>query len=257
MERTKKIAFIKMHDIWFNKSTYLTSNATICALHTNEVLDKSMYDFRLDTKTFLLDISKDPENLFVGKKFGPVRHAINKAIKDGIKVRRVETEEEIDQYLTFQKQFCAKKGIPVLSKEEMKELNCYYAISAEGEYLGACAFLEDEGGQLFRYKYGATKHKMYANEILFWHAICEYHARGFTYFDFGGVIPTDDKESYYYRHYQFKKKFGGQLIDSYTYFKIKGGYKVFYYVFLLFVKVFFKGDVNGFTNWLNQKKILK
>ena len=55
----------------------------------------------------------------------------------------------------------------------------------------------------------------------------------------------------------FKKKFGGELIDSYTYFKIKGFYRLFYYIFIKCVQIFFKGDVNEFTNWLNEKKILK
>ena len=85
----------------------------------------------------------------------------------------------------------------------------------------------------------------------------DYRAKGFQYFDLGGCVPTEDKESYYYRHYHFKKKFGGELIDSYTYFRIRGFYRIFYCIFDKFVQLFFKGDVNGFTNWLNQKGILR
>lgn len=257
MERIKKVGFLSIHDIWFDNQRFFESDSKICALHTNDHIDKTRYDFRLDTKTFLLDISKEPDELFKGNAFRAVRHSINKAVKDGIIVRKVENDTEIETYLSFQKEFCKQKGIPMLSKEEVKELECYYAVTQEGDYLGACAFLESEDKQLFRYKYGATKHTMYANEIIFWHVIRAYHEKGYQYFDFGGVIPTEDKESYYYRHYQFKKKFGGELIDSYTYFKIKGIYRVFYYLFIGFVKLFFKGDVNGFTNWLSQKKILR
>lgn len=47
------------------------------------------------------------------------------------------------------------------------------------------------------------------------------------------------------------------LASSYTYFRIKGIYRIFYGMFNKVVQVFFKGDVNGFTNWISQKGILK
>ncbi len=257
MERKKRVAFLTIHDIWFDTERFAQSKHAIAALHTNEILEEDQFDFRQETKTFLLDISKEEEAIFSKFDYKSARYAINKAIRDGVTVHRLCTDAEKKQYMTFQQEFCREKGIPLLQEEELESLTGYYALSAEGEYLGACAFIESSDGRTVRYKYGATKHKLNANEIILWEAIKDYRAKGFQYFDLGGCVPTEDKESYYYRHYHFKKKFGGELIDSYTYFRIRGFYRIFYCIFDKFVQLFFKGDVNGFTNWLNQKGILR
>jgi len=257
MDRIKKIAFIKMHDIWFDTERFLRSKASITTLHTNEVLEKGNCDFQLVAKTFLLDITPATQEIFSKFEYKSARYAINRAIRDEVTVKKIETQEEIETYMEFQGAFCKEKGIPMLHEEELKDLTGYYALSKEGEYLGACAFIESEDKQTARYKYGATLHKLNANEIILWQAIQNYHEEGFRYFDFGGCIPTEDKEAYYYRHYHFKKKFGGELIDSYTYFRIKGIYRIAYHVFMIVVRIFFKGDVNGCTNWLSQTKLLK
>lgn len=257
LERKKKVAFLTIHDIWFDTECFEQSKCAIVALHTNDILEEDKFDFRQERKTFLLDISQEEDEIFSKFESKSAKYVINKAIRDGVNVHKLCTDAEKKQYMAFQKEFCEQKGIPLLHEDELDSLVGYYALSAEGEYLGACAFLESSEGKTVRYKYGATKHKMGANELILWEAIKKYHERGFRFFDFGGCMPTEDKESYYYRHYRFKKKFGGKLIDSYTYFKVKGIFKVFYYVFTKFVQVFFGGDINAFTNWLNQKGILK
>lgn len=257
MERIKKVLFLNIHDIWFEKELFEQSKFSIIALHSNDILDKKQYDFKLTAKTLLLDISEDIEEIFSKFEYKSARYAINKAIRDGVIVKKITEKKEIEHYMSFQREFCKQKGIPMLREDELESLNCYYAVSKENEYLGACAFIESDDKKTARYKYGATLHKLNANEIILWKAIQDYHEEGFTYFDFGGCIPTEDRESYYYRHYHFKKKFGGELIDSYTYFRIKGVFRIFYYAFMLIVKIFFKDDVNGFCNWMNQKKFLK
>ena len=257
MERIKKVSFLKIYDVWFEKNKFLSSTWSITALHTNEILEKNEYDFQQIAKTFVVDISESKEEIFSKFDYKSARYAINKAIKDGVTVHIVQTDEERMQYWEFQKEFCVAKGIPCLNKDELTELTSFYALSKSGEYLGACSFIESEDGKTVRYKYGATLHKLNANEIILWEAMKQYHQRGFRNFDMGGCVPTDDKNSYYYRHFHFKKKFGGELIDTYTYFKIKGVYRVFYYIFITLVNILFKGDVNAFTNWINQRKILK
>lgn len=257
MERKKKIAFITLYDIWFDTKRFLNSKDLVAALHTNDKIDRNEYDFKIIAKTFLLDISMELEEIFAKFEYKSAKYAINKALRDGVTVKKIRTQEERKQYLSFQSDFCKEKGIPLLHEEELAELTCFYALSKDGEYLGACAFLESEDKKTVRYKYGATLHKLNANEFILWHVIQEYHKEEYHYFDFGGCIPTEDKESYYYRHYHFKKKFGGDLMDSYTYFRIKGIYRIFYYLFHCFVKLFFKGDVNEFIIFLNRVKILR
>lgn len=257
MKRYKKIGFIKIEDIWFDEERYQKAKGKIISLHTNAKLEKSIYDFRLTAQTFLLDISQPEEIIFAGFEYKSCRYPINKARRDGVRIWKAESNEEKEQYLKYQNIFCSGKEIPTVSAEELEELEIYCAESSEQEFLGGCAFIISADRETVRYKYGATAHKLNANEAILWEAICDYHKRDFKIFDFGGCIPTDDKDSYYYRHYHFKKKFGGKLSDSYTYFKIKGFFRIFYYLFIVFVKLFFHGDVNGFTVWLNKKGLLQ
>lgn len=257
MERYKKVLFVKIHDIWFETEKYNKSSENVVALHTNQVLDKSLFDEVFVTKTMLIDISCDKDIIFKEFDYKSARYPINKATKDGIIVKRVENEEEEKQFFSFHASFCREKGIPILSQNELAELECYSAWTQEKEYLGGCAFFTSQEEGTVRYKYGSTKHKMNANEIILWKAMCDYHDRGFRWFDMGGVIPTEDKDSYYYRHFKFKEKFGGKLVDSYTYFKFKGIERFFYYIFKVFLKLFFANDINGFTNFLSRHHIIR
>ena len=257
MIRNKKVAFVKLTDIWFDTEYYLSSKDKIVSLHTNDVLEKTKYDFRVVRKTFLLDIEREEKDIFSGLDQKSCRYPINKAGRDGVHVWKAENSEDRQKYIDFQNAFCSGKGIPCVNEKELKDLDIFCAESKEGEFLGGCAFIVSTDGQTARYKYGATAHKLNANEAILWNAICEYNKLGYKWFDLGGCVPTEDKESYYYRHFHFKKKWGGELIDSYTYFRIKGFYRLFYFIFDLFVKLFFKGDVNGFTVWLNKKGLIK
>lgn len=257
MYRYKKIGFMRLLDIWFDTEYYLRTNDRIALLHSNDELSVEKYDFRLDSKTILLDIAKPEKQIMSGFEYKSCRYPINKSMRDGVRVWKACNEQDRMRYLQFQKSFCMDKEIPDVTQEDIRELDVYCAESSEGEFLGGCAFLLSEDHQTVRYKYGATEHKLNANEAILWKAICDYHDAGYCFFDMGGCVPTEDTESYYYRHYHFKKKFGGELVDSYTYMRIKGGYRVFYYLFVLFLKLFFHGDVNGLVVWLNKKGLIR
>lgn len=252
MIREKKIAFIKMQDIWFDTEQFRKGSGGIHVLHSNDELTKEDYDFRLGGKTFLLDISESLDDVFKRFDYKSCRYCINRAKRDGVEVWKAESQEEIQTYLKFQQDFCARKDIPNVSEADINEMDVFCARSKEGEFLGGCAFLRSVDHQTVRYKYGATAHKLSANESILWSAICFYHECGYKYFDFGGCVPTEDRNSYYYRHYHFKKKFGGELVESYTYFKIRGAYRFFYYAFHAVLIVFFHNDVNGLIVWLNK-----
>lgn len=257
MERIKKILFFKIHDIWFDEKLFVDSSYPIRCLHSNQELDQGLYDFKSIGKTFLLDISREEEKIFSGFEYKSCKYSINKAKKDEVHVWKAESEQDKSRYLEFENEFAVKRGIPTVNKSELNDLEIYVAETKEHEFLGGCAFLMSADLKTVRYKYGATSHKFNANEAILWKAICDYHERGFFYFDFGGCVPTDNKESYYYKHYQFKKKFGGELVDSYNYYKLKGVYKGLYHVMNIFVMIFFKGNFNDFIIWLNSKKMIK
>lgn len=257
MQRYKRILFLKILDIWFDEESFLNSRGKIICLHTNASLEEAKYDFKLTTQTFLLDISRTKENIWAGFEYKSCKYPINKAERDGIYVWKACDLSDKKKYLNFQNEFCEEKRIPKVDEKELDELEVYCAEGPEKEFLGGCAFLVSADGKTVRYKYGATAHKLNANESILWKAICDYHHRNFVIFDFGGCVKTDDKESYYYRHYHFKKKFGGELAESYAYFKLRGYWKVLYYLFACILKVFFGGDVNALTVWLNKKGFIR
>lgn len=257
MIRKKKIAGINVLDIWFDTDIFRKGSKGVYILHSNDELDRENYDFCLGGKTFLLDISRPLEEIFAGFDYKSCRYGINRANRDGIVVWKVENREDFEQYLSFQQKFCAEKEIPNVIEADIEEMDIFCAKSAEDEFLGGCAFLESADHQTIRYKYGATSHKCNANESILWEAICYYHEKGCHYFDFGGCVPTEDRESYYYRHYHFKKKFGGKLVESYTYFRIHGFFRIFYYAFNFVLKIFFHNDVNSLVIWLNRIGMIK
>lgn len=252
MKRYKKIGPIRICDIWFDTDAFLAASDPITVLHSNSRLDESSYDLRTVGKTFLLDISTEPDAIFHRFEAKSCRYCIRKAIKDGVQVKKAGTEAEVEEYIRFENAFCQEREIPGVTRDDLKELDVFYAIDSGGGYLGGCAFLKSETEKLVRYKYGATLHKLNANEIILWEAICHYHDLKYQHFDFGGVHPTEDQTSYYYRHYSFKKKFGGELIDSYCYYRLRGIYKPLFRCGKWFVDRFFAGDLNGATNWLNK-----
>lgn len=256
MQRYKKVGFVELLDIWFDEQSFEESEGKIVCLHSNTELPSDRYDFRLTAQTLLLDISKAEKEIFAGFEYKSCRYKINKAKRDGVNVWRVCKEDEKERYLEFQRQFCRERALPEVDKSELGSLDIYCAETRDEEFLGGCAFIVSADQKTVRYKYGATAHRLNANEAILWKAICDYRERGFQVFDFGGCVPTEDKDNNYYSHYQFKRKFGGKLAESYTYFKTRGLSKAFYYGFICLVKLFFKGDVNRFTIWANKKGMI-
>lgn len=185
MERFKKILFFKIHDIWFDEEKFRDSKCSIVILHSNSDIDFK-YQFKFTGHTFLLGIEDNEETIFKKFDYKSARYAINKAKRDGVIVKKIINEDEREKYMEFQKAFCIEKGIPMFESSELNEMISYYALSSEGEYLGACSFIVDSKKETARYKYGATKHKLNANEIILWNAICDFHKKGYKYFDLGG-----------------------------------------------------------------------
>lgn len=255
MIRFKKVGPLKVLDVWFENNTFLTTKSKIAILHSNDVIEKEKYDFSFVTYTLTLDITASQEELYKKLNRG-CRGRINRAERSEINVYRTTDKEELDSFNEYQAEFCKRKHTPVVDRAELDDLEVFLARNKEGDFLGGCAFLISDDNKLVRYKYGATEHELNANEAILWKAICHYHERGFEVFDFGGCVPTEDESSYYYRNYMFKKKFGGELAESYLYYKIRGIYRIFYFGFDILVKIFFKGNVNDCVMWLNDRKLI-
>lgn len=244
-----------------DKEAYLNSKNSISLLRTHDELPEKEYFLKIGYKTFIIDLNKTKEEIFSAFDYKGARYPINKTIKSGVVVKRAETAAEkqkfYDFYQTFVEDPKRKNKILVLQKNELDKLVIFYAVSAEGEYLGGIGLLPSPDRRYLLYKYSATLHRFCENDLLIWYAIQYAKDAQYSYFDMSWIWPTEDKSSDQYRLYQFKKKFGGNLVDFYTYAKLRKPFNVPGVLFKIILKLFFKGDVNNFALFLKRLKVFK
>lgn len=256
MKRNRKIFGLRIEDIWFDTNAFKKSNSPITILHTpTKIKEKGI--IALNEKTFYIDLTKPTEEIFEGFDKKSKRYAIKKAEKDGVDIRLASNSEEIEKFYQFFSKFAQAKKIPQIEKKELENYDIFYALSINKNYLGGCAFIKSNDKSIYRYKHGATSYQYNENNILIWKAIQYAKEQGYLIFDLGGVKIVEDKNSDYYKHYQFKEKFGGKIVDFYSYIKIKQPILFLTIPFRLGVQILFNGDYNGATNFLYKIKILK
>ena len=257
MVRTRRFFLLKLSDYWFDESAFDHSISAISTLQTHKKLDQNKFSFKINFKTFHIDLSKSLEDIFTSFEPKSARYPIRKAEKAGVIIKRAETEKEKKDFNLFFKKFAEEKKIPLIQEEELSFYDVFYALSPTGELLGGTAFVKADDKSVYRYKHGATGHKYNENDLLLWTAIKYAKEAGYHYFDLGGVLITNDVNSYYHRHFKFKEKFGGELVDFYTYVKIRKPLSLLMFIPDLVVKLFFKRDYNGFINFLNKMNFLR
>lgn len=257
----RKLLFFTLYYYWMDTEAFFDSKHYISLLRTHDELPEKEYFLRIIYKTFLIDLSKSKEEIYAAFDATGARYKIKKAIKSGVVVKRAETAEEKKKFYNFYQAFVEdpkrKNKILVLQQDELDKLNIFYAISAEGEYLGGTGLLTSPDKRYLLYKYAATLHRFCENELILWHAIQYAKDAGYACFDMSWIWPTEDKSSDQYRLYQFKKKFGGTLVNFYSYVKLRGLFKVPGAFSKVILKYFFRGDINNFTLFLKKLKVFK
>jgi len=257
----RKLFFFTLNYYWMDKDAYLKSKNFISLLRTHEKLPEKEYFLKIEYKTFLIDLIKTKQEIYSAFDYTGARYKINKALKNGIIVKRAETAAEKQQFYDFYQTFAEdpkrKNKILLLQRNELDELNIFYAVSADGDYLGGIGLLPSPDGRYLLYKYAATVHRFCENELMIWHAIQYAKDAGYAYFDMSWMWPTEDKNSDVYRLYQFKKKFGGDLVDFYSYVKLRRPFNIPGVLFKLILKYFFEGDIINFTSRLKKMKVFR
>jgi|GEM_PF-651582 len=251
MKRNRKIIFFNIEDYWFDIENYINSKSIIKILHTDKILNSKYYNLSIKDKTFTIDLRKDIEIIFNNFEKS-AKYPINKALRDGVHVKKAKEDKEYIDFYNFFTNFSKIKKIPEIEFKELKSYDLFYALSKEGEYLGGCAFVKDSNKSIYRYKHGATSYKYNENDLLIWEALKNAKEEGYLIFDLGGVTLTDDISSYYYRHYRFKKKFGGNLNYFYTYLKAKFPVNIIIYFLKIILIIFLSGDFNKFINFIHK-----
>jgi len=257
----RKFSFLALVYYWLDTGAYLASKEPVALLRTHEQLPKHQYHLKFCYKTFLVDLSRSKEEIFSSFDATGARYKIRKAGRSGVKVREAATAAEKLRFYDFYQAFVEdprrKNKILVLQNNELETLRIFYALSADGEYLGGIGLLPSPDGRILLYKYAATLHRFCENELLLWEAIQQAKADGFALFDMSWMTIPEDKASDMYRLYQFKRKFGGELVDFFTYVKFGGALAVLAGPFDLILNRFFDGDINKFALFLKKLKIFR
>ncbi len=257
----RRLLLITLYYYWLDTEAYLKSGHFVSLLKTYDELSETNYFFKIGYKTFLIDLSKTKEELFSAFDAKGARYPINKTLKSGVIVKRAETGAEKMKFYDFYQDFVEdprrKNKILVLQKHELDTLEIFYAVSSEGEYLGGIGLLPSPDRRYLMYKYAATVHRFSENDLMIWYAIQYAKDAKYSWFDMSWFEPTEDKKSELYRLYQFKKKFGGNLVDFYTYVKLRTPFTLPGLLFKMVLKYFFKGDLHNFTFWLKRLKMFR
>ena len=257
----RKLLFFTIYYYWMDKEAFLKSDKCISLLRTHEQLPRDEYQHKINYKTFLVDLSKTKEEIFSRFEYTSARYKINKAVKNGVVVALAKGEDEKRRFYDFYQEFLEhpdrKNKILGLKEKELEKLVVLQATSAQGEYLGGIGLLPSPDGRYLLYKYAGTSRRFCENDLLVWHAIQYAKDAGFAYFDMSWMGRIDDKEGKQYQLFQYKKKFGGDLVDFYSFVKLKGVFKIPGYLFDLVLKYAFHDDINNLTLCLKKIRVFR
>jgi hypothetical protein len=245
----RKIFCFTANYYWMDRGAFLNSRKSISLLRSADQLPENEYSFRLVYKTFLVDLAKSKDEIYAGFDYTRAVCPIKKAIKAGVVVRRAESAEDKLRYYEFYRAFAEdpkrKNQILAVQKDELDKLDILYATSASGDYLGGIGLLPSADRRYLLAKYSATLHKFNEQDLLVWEAIQHAKDEGFAFFDLSWMLPSDDPNSMQYRLFQYKKKFGGDLVDFYSYVRLNGLMKLLGPPFRLVLRHFFDDNINN------------
>jgi hypothetical protein len=251
MAEKRKLLFFTLNYYWMDRESFLKSREYISLLRTHEELPQHQYSHKITYQTFVIDLNRSREELFSALDYKSARYTIKRALKSGVVVKVAKDQAEKRRFYDFYQSFLSdprrKNQVLSLGESELEKLVVLYATSSHGEYLGGIGLLPSPDGRYLLYKYSATLRQCCENDLLVWQAIQYAKEAGYAYFDMSWMIPGQDKESKQYRLYQYKKKFGGELVDFYSFVRLRGPFRIPGLAFKLVLKYLFGDDINRFT----------
>lgn len=150
------------------------------------------------TKGYVLDLTKEKEELYKNMSYSSVRYSINKSQKKGVEVKEIcDINEYVQEYNQQLEEVFNRQGLkPTHSKEQTavmlkntlsENMLALYAVNSEGQSLGS-AFFPYAGNYGF-FSGGASyqsSQSLCPNEPIMWNAIERLKDKGVKYMEFGG-----------------------------------------------------------------------
>jgi len=195
--------------------------------------------------TNIIDLTQDLESIWEKMDRKNTRYWINRAEKEGIKIR---INEGYEQFYQIFRLFMKKKGIKSLfnifgvgkiSLKAMKQNGTLFVAEYDGEILAGTIFLENDThieawiGASKRLEVDKKKKAIVscANRLIDWKAIKYAKEKGIKEYDLGGLWPEEEAEKDISKKgiNNFKLSFGGKTVTRYSYEKTYSKtYRFFY-----------------------------
>ena len=199
-------------------------------------------------KNFLLDLNRPLDDIWRGLKKSR-RYGINKAKRKGVIIEEVEDKEYLPIFYNLLKETYKKRNNPLedISNFEAtfdilvpKNRAKFFMAKYNEKYVSALLILLFKDN-IYMWYLGSSQNKKdlsaCPNDLLVWHAIEHGIQNGYRVFDFGGGGVPEDTSGWV----EFKKQFGGKLVNYGRYTKIhqpkkwwivKNAFKIYRKIFL-------------------------
>lgn len=174
-------------------------------------------------RTSIVSLNQSLDDIFQHMKSN-YRNEIRKAISLGVVV---ELEENFCEFINYYNVFASKRGLAPIDKANVIKYPEYYITKAvyNSKPISYHAYIVDKDSGIVRLLYSAsnrldedidTKIIGYGNKYLHYKDFELFMKKGLVEYDFAGVCEDpQDKEKYGIG--QFKKGFGGAIVDSISY----------------------------------------
>ncbi|MFX1518981.1 MAG: lipid II:glycine glycyltransferase FemX [Promethearchaeota archaeon] len=208
---------LKFEEIAKDKADKATI-VTPCNWNFTPELERVGFSKRLES-TFIVDLKKPINELWQNIKKGTKR-SVKKAQKNRITIRSATKRSEMETYYNMFVETMNRAGIDPSSRSNTFYYGIWDQLCEKGSAKIFFAELNDEiiSGKLL-FLFGKTitafcsgtisEYRIYQpNSLLAWHVIEWGHKNGYEYFDLGGGTNVPNL-------YEFKRSWGGDLIDYY------------------------------------------
>lgn len=221
---TKRFGF-KTKTIWFSDTPFDVSGYDGVFFRSCKKDVEIKGFFKQKHTTLVIDLTQDLDEIWEKLKKDSCKRRINRAYKEGITTTINQSYSEFTDLVNI---FRNAKGLPPynITIEDMKKNGALFISELGGEILGGHFFYSDNNN--YRSLMAVSKRLDVttkgeasligcANRQIIWEAIKYAKECGIKEFDMGGYyagdIPDPQKESIN----DFKKSFGGALVEKYNY----------------------------------------
>ena len=171
--------------------------------------------------TVMLDLILTEEELLAGMR-RQTRYEVRRALKQGITVRRDNSEDIFKEFHRVQMETAKRQGfVPpnlktLLAEREAfsENIEIYVAETAEGEAIAYGLIIRDgKEGDYYEAASTALNRKMPGAYALLWQAMRDLKAGGYERFNLWGIAPAVQPGHRYAGVTTFKTGFGGSVVE--------------------------------------------